>query len=63
MNSMDLSIKMQFITSFPTDSVLEFSDLVLWFDVTTKQTLVDIFSKSINSFIYVILPHVFPQEI
>lgn len=53
MNSVDSSEKYNLTMSVPTDSVLEFSDLTLLFDVTSKQNLVDVFRKSTNSFAYI----------
>ena len=53
MNSIDLSKKMQFTISCPTDNVLGFLDLTLSFNATSKQILVDVFSKPTNSFTYV----------
>ena len=50
MNSVDSSKKYNLTISVPTDSVLEFSDLTLLFDVPSKHNLVDVFSKSTNSF-------------
>ena len=53
MNSIDSSKKYNLTISVPTDSVLEFSDLTLLFDVPSKHNLVDVFSKSTNSFAYI----------
>ena len=44
---------MQFTISCPTDNVLGFLDLTLSFNATSKQILVDVFSKPTNSFTYV----------
>ena len=63
MNFIDSSKKIQFSISCPTDNVLEFLDLTLSFDVTSKQILVDVFSKPTNSFTYVMPSTCFPEEI
>ena len=41
MSSIDSSTKMQFTKSCPTENVLEFLDLTLSFDVTSKQILIN----------------------
>ena len=62
MNSKDSSKKVQFHTSCPTDNVLELLELTLSFDVTSKQILVDVFSKPTNSFTYVMPSTCFPRR-
>ena len=54
MYSIDPFKKRQFTISCPIDDVLEFLDLTLYFDATSKQILVNVFSKPTNSFTYVI---------
>ena len=56
MNSIDSSQKMQFTISCPTDNVLEF------LDPTSKQILVDVFSKPTNSFTYLMPSTCFPRR-
>ena len=55
MNFIDSSKKIQLTTSCPTNNALEFLDLTLFSDAISKQILVDVFSKSMNSFTYVML--------
>ena len=61
-NSIDSSKKIQFTISCPTDNVLEFLDLTLSFDTTSKQILVDVFSKHTNSFTYAMPSTCFPRR-
>ena len=60
MNS--ISKKMQVTIFCPTDNVLRFLDLTLSFDATSKQALVDVFSKPTNSFTYVMRSTCFPRR-
>ena len=62
MNSIDSPKKMQFTISCPTDNVLEFLDLTLSSDATSKQILVDVFSKPTNSFTYLMPSTCFPRR-
>ena len=62
MNSKGSSKKVQFHASCPTDNVLELLELTLSFDVTSKQILVDVFSKPTNSFTYVMPSTCFPRR-
>ena len=62
MSSIDSSTKMQFTKSCPTENVLEFLDLTLSFDVTSKQILIDAFSKPTTSFTYVMPFTCFPRR-
>ena len=62
MNSIDSPQKMQFTISCPTDNVLEFLDLTLSSDATSKQILVDVFSKPTSSFTYLMLSTCFPRR-
>ena len=61
-NSINLFKKIHFTISCPTDNVLEFLDLILLFDVTFKQILVDVFSKPTNSFTYLMPSTYFPKR-
>ena len=47
MNSIDVSKKIQFAISHPTDGILKFLDLTLSVDVTLKHILVDLFKSNL----------------
>ena len=60
MNSIDSSKTLQFCISCLSDHVLEVLDVTLSFHVTSKQILVDVFSKPTNGFTYVMSSTCFP---
>ena len=60
MNNIDQSKKIQFTMEVAKDS-LEFLDLKLMFDKESKKISVDVFSKTTNSFTYVLPNTCFPK--
>ena len=60
MNSIDSSKTLQFCISCLPDHVLEVLDVTLSFHVTSKQILVNVFSKHTNGFPYVMSSTCFP---
>ena len=62
MNSIDVSKKIQFAISHPTDGILKFLDLTLLVDVTLKLILVDLLSKPTKCFTYVMPSICFPRR-
>ena len=61
MNTVDQTKKIQFTMEIYEDS-LEFLDLKLKFDIETKHISVDVFSKTTDSFTYVLPSTCFPKS-
>ena len=61
MNTVEQTKKIQFTMEIAEDS-LEFLDLKLKFDIETKHISVDVFSKTTDSFTYVLPSTCFPKS-